>query len=63
MCDTSDKGRAETLQECLDVIEATINLMFQIGTKKEIEVAGARHYLKLKNRGHVFNGTIELTIR
>jgi len=48
------------LGECFDLIQATIGLMFTVADKGEIELAGAKHFIKLKERGWVNNGQIEL---
>jgi len=34
--------------------------MFKVADKGEIELAGAKHFIKLKERGWVNNGQIEL---
>ena len=60
MVDTSDRGRMETLQECFDIIQATIGLMLKVGTKSEIELAAANHFVKLQRRGWVNQGQIEM---
>ena len=51
------------LSECFDLIQATTGLMLKVADKEDIEVAGAKHFIKLKERGWVNNGQIEIHFR
>ena len=51
------------LYECFDLVQATLGLMLKVAEKEDIEVAGAKHFIKLKERGWVNNGQIELHFR
>lgn len=56
-----DVGNVDNgLGECFDLVQATLGLMLKVADKKDIEIAGAKHFIKLKERGWVNNGQIEL---
>lgn len=62
--DAFKEGESEEriLEESFDLIQATINFMDMITNKREIEVAGARHFNKMRKRGYEFKNEIEIHI-
>jgi hypothetical protein len=58
----ADKEPTERkLEECFDLLQVTINLIHMIGTEKQIENAGAEHFVKMRNRGYEFSKILLIT--
>ncbi len=55
-----NENKERLLEECFDNIQAVVNLMFMIADKKEIKIAGAKHFEKMKNRGYEFEKLIRI---
>ena len=56
--DVEDVGNV--LGECFDLIQSILGLMLKVAEKEDIEVAGAKHFIKLKERGWTNLGQIEV---
>lgn len=56
------ESKERVLEECFDLHEATVNFMSLIANKHDIEIAGAKHFNKMKKRGYEFKDEIEIHI-
>jgi uncharacterized protein YfbU (UPF0304 family) len=61
MAEIQKESLERKLEESFDAIEATVNYMHKIATGVEIEQAGAKHFMKMRDRGYNIIGLWEVT--
>lgn len=56
-----EESEERQLEECIDVIQASLTLLYMIAPAVRVEVALAKHFIKMKNRGYDTKGFWEVT--
>ena len=48
-------------EECIDVIQSAVNLLYKLGTDTEVVISTADHYVKMKNRKYQFKSELKIS--